>query len=103
MKIYKREGKTKTSWQIYYHGATEGRKIETRGQDLRHQERAADYAGKVRAAKRENRYHDVFDVKKESVTTFDKLCDLYEENYRTQRSWPSKKIVINLLRDDVRG
>ena len=43
------------------------------------------------AAKKEGRYHDVFDVKLETKLTFNELADRYEENYRHQRSFNSLK------------
>ena len=52
---------------------------------------AEAYRGKVDAAKRESRYYDVFDIKKESQTTFNELADLYKENFKNQRAFKSLK------------
>ena len=52
---------------------------------------AEAYLGKVLAAKKEGRYHDVFDVKKESLTSFNELATLYVENFWTQRSFQTSK------------
>ncbi len=53
---------------------------------------AEAYLGKVTAAKREGRYHDVFDVKKETQVTFNELADRYEENFGTQNFFKSFKL-----------
>jgi len=43
------------------------------------------YLGKVQTAKREGRYHDVFDVKQETQVTFNDLAAGYVENYQGQK------------------
>ena len=48
---------------------------------------AEAYRGKIDAAKKENRYHDVFDIKKESQITFDELAERYVENFGTQKGF----------------
>lgn len=52
---------------------------------------ADDWLSKVNVTKKENRYHDVFDVKKESQTPFNELADLYVENFGTQKAFPTSK------------
>jgi len=61
---------------------------------------ADDYLAKVKVAKREGRYHDVFDVKKESQTTFNELADRYVENFQSQKSFKDFKThVVRELRE----
>ena len=61
---------------------------------------AEAYLGKVLAAKKEGRYHDVFDVKKESQTTFNELCALYVENFGTQKAFTtSKQYLLAAVKD----
>jgi integrase len=56
--------------------------------------------GKVQAAKREGRYHDVFDVKRETQMIFNDLADRYVENFGTQKSFKGfKSHVVRELRD----
>jgi integrase len=58
------------------------------------------YLGKVLAAKKEGRYHDVFDMKQESLTTFKVLADKYVENFKTQKCFAGfKSHVIRDLRE----
>ncbi|MGD0829139.1 MAG: site-specific integrase [Desulfobaccales bacterium] len=62
------------------------------------------YLGKVLAAKKEGRYHDVFDVKKESQTTFNELARLYVENFGTQRAFAtSKRYLLAVVQDHFGG
>jgi integrase len=57
------------------------------------------YRGKIDAAKKENRYHDVFDVKKESQTTFNDLCTLYVKNFGTQKAFnTSKRYLLEVVK-----
>lgn len=49
------------------------------------------YLGKVLAAKKEGRYHDVFDVKKETQVTFNELADQYVKKFGTQRAFNTSK------------
>jgi integrase len=49
------------------------------------------YLGKVLAAKKEGRYHDVFDVKRETQETFNSLAARYVENFGTQRAFKTCK------------
>ncbi len=58
------------------------------------------YLGKALAAIEEGRYHDVFDRKKESLTTFKVLADKYVENFKTQKSFAGfKRHVIRELEE----
>jgi integrase len=52
---------------------------------------AEAYLGKVLSTKKEGRYHDVFDIKKESQTIFSELTDLYVENFGTQKAFQTSK------------
>ncbi|MBM4295057.1 MAG: site-specific integrase [Deltaproteobacteria bacterium] len=95
-KIRKRTNKKGVSWQIDYYDP-EGKRV------MKCFPRKADaeaYLGKVQAAKREGRYHDVFDVKKESQTTFNELVRLYAENFGTQRAFTtSKRYLLAVVHD----
>jgi predicted DNA-binding WGR domain protein len=55
---------------------------------------AEAYLGKVTAAKREERYYDVFDVKKEAQVTFNELADRYVENFQSQRCFSRLKYYL---------
>jgi integrase len=96
MPIYKRVGKKKTTWQLFYYNP-EGKLV---GKTFDKKRDAEAYEGKVKAAKREGRYHDVFDVKKETRITFNELTDKYVENFKTQRSYPTKVFTIRDLREE---
>lgn len=94
--IRKRINKRGITWQIDYYDPQGKRvmKCFPRRAD------AAAYLGKVLAAKKEGRYHDVFDVKKETLTTFNELADRYAENFKTQKSFAGfKSHVIRELRE----
>ena len=82
-KIYKREGKTKTTWQVYWYEP--GNKPKLVGKTFPTKREAEDYLAKVKVAKKENRYPEVFNIKKETKTTFNELADLYVEAYGTQK------------------
>jgi integrase len=95
MKFWKVTGKTgKISWQIF-HRTPEGKGV---GKRFRTKKEADDYLAKVAVAKRENRYHDVFEVKKETRTTFNQLADRYAENFKNQKCFRSKDQAIRVLR-----
>jgi len=65
---------------------------------------AEAYLGKVLAAKKEGRYQDVFDVKKESQTTFNELADRYVENFGSQRAFnTSKRYLLAVVQDYFGG
>lgn len=95
-KIRKRTNKKGITWQIDYYDP-EGKRV------MKCFPKKADaeaYLGKVVAAKKEGRYHDVFDVKKETQVTFNTLADRYVENFGTQKSFKGfKSHVIRELRE----
>ena len=86
-KIRKRVNKEKITWQIDYYDP-EGKRVM---KCFRLKKDAEDYLGKVVAAKKEGRYHDVFDVKKETQVTFNELAGKYVENFGTQKAFQSSK------------
>jgi integrase len=86
-KIRKRVNKEKITWQIDYYDP-EGKRVM---KCFRLKKDAEDYLGKVVAAKKEGRYHDVFDVKKETQVTFNELAGKYIENFGTQKAFQSSK------------
>lgn len=94
-KIRKRVNKQGITWQIDYYDP-QGKRV------MKCFPKRADgeaYLGKVLAAKKEGRYHDVFDLKKETFTTFNELADKYVENFKTQKSFAGfKSHVIRELR-----
>ena len=95
-KIRKRTNKKGVSWQIDYYDP-EGKRVM---KCFSLKKDAEDYLGKVQAAKREGRYHDVFDVKKESQTTFSELARLYVENFGSQRAFnTSKRYLLSVVQD----
>jgi integrase len=65
-----------------------------RRKDFELKKDAEAYLGKVVAAKKEGRYHDVFDVKKENHTAFNELADRYVENFRGQRCFCRLKYYL---------
>jgi integrase len=85
-----------TRWQIFYRDP-EGKGI---GKRFKTKRDADAYLAKVMVAKEENRYHDVFDVKKETQTIFNDLLNLYEQNFKTQRSYKTKIFIIQELRKE---
>src|SRR5208337_3165381 len=94
-KVLKRVGKNGVSWVVDYF--TPERKRKRKFFDLKKE--ADDYLAKIKVAKKENRYHDVFDVKKETLVTFNELADRYVENYGGQRSFEGfKSHVVRGLR-----
>lgn len=101
MKIYKRTSKKgKVSYQAFWYEPVKNPrdKPKLKGKCFETEKDALDYLAKVRVSKREKRYHDVFDVKKETQTTFNQLLDLYEQNFKTQKSYPTKVFTIRELR-----
>jgi integrase len=61
---------------------------------------AEAYLGKVVAAKREGRYYDVFDVRKETQVTFNELAHEYEKHYQSQKSFAkSKRYHLAMVRE----
>ena len=92
-KIYKRVGKTKTTWQVYWYEPNG----KLKGKTFDKKKEAKDYLAKVQVAKKENRYHDVFDMKKETQTTFNELADKYVENFETQKAF--NRCKAHVIRD----
>ncbi len=86
-KVIKRIGKKGVAWVVDYF-TPEGKR-KRKFFDLKKD--AEDYLSKVKVSLKEGRYHDVFDVKKESLVTFSELADKYVENYRTQRCFQDLK------------
>lgn len=102
MKIYKKTGKKgKVSYQAFWYEPVRnpGDKPKLVGKCFPTEREARDHLAKARVSKREKRYHDVFDVKEETKTTFSTLLDLYVENFGTQRSYPTKVFAIRELRE----
>ncbi len=81
--IRKRSNRKGITWQIDYYDPQGQRVMKCFPKRVD----AEAYLGKVVAAKKEGRYHDVFDVKKETRTTFNELAARYVENFKTQRSF----------------
>ncbi len=86
-KLRKRINKQGVSWQIDYYDPQGKRVMKC----FPLKKEAEAYLGKVQAAKKEGRYHDVFDVKRETRITFNELADRYEENFGTQNFFKSFK------------
>jgi integrase len=102
MKIRKLIGKKgKVSYQAWWYEPVKnpGDKPKLKAKCFPTENAAKDYLAKARVAKKEKRYHDVFDVKKETRTTFNELALLYIKNFNTQRSYPTKVFVIKELRE----
>jgi integrase len=98
--IRKRTNRKGTVWQIDFYDP-EGKRVM---KCFPLKKDAEAYLGKVQAAKREGRYHDVFDLKKESQTTFNELAALYVENFGTQRAFmTSKRYLLNVVQDHFGG
>ena len=86
----------KISWKIYWYDPEGKQKSKTFG----NKKVAEAYQAKVQVSKKEMRYHDVFDVKKETRLTFNALADKYVEEFKTQKSFFSSKVhVIQNLRE----
>jgi hypothetical protein len=94
--IRKRTNRKGTIWQIDYYDPQGKRVMKC----FPLKKDAEAYLGKVQAAKREGRYHDVFDVKKETYLTFNELAERYVENFKGQRSFEGfKRHVVKDLRE----
>lgn len=52
---------------------------------------AEAWRGKIDVAKREGRYDEVFDIKKENPVTFNELAAHYRENFKDQRAFQTLK------------
>lgn len=95
-KVVKQTGKKGIAWVVDYFNP-EGKR---RRKFFPLRKDAEAYLGKVLAAKKEGRYHDVFDVKKESQTSFNKLCALYVENFGTQKAFKtSKRYLLAMVQE----
>jgi len=93
--IRKKVNKKGTVWRVDWYDP-EG--IRHR-KDFELKKDADAWRGKVDTSKKEKRYHEVFDVKKECLTTFNELADRYVENFKTQRAFKGfKSHVIRDLR-----
>jgi integrase len=93
--IRKRTNRKGITWQIDYYDPQGKRKMKC----FPLKKDAEAYLGKVTAAKKEGRYHDVFDVKRETQVTFNELADKYVENHKTQKSFKGSKVpLLRLLR-----
>jgi integrase len=88
--IRKRTNRKGTVWQIDYYDPQGKRVMKC----FPLKKDAEAYLGKVQAAKREGRYHDVFDVKKESQVSFDDLADRYIENFQSQKCFSRLKYYL---------
>lgn len=93
--IKKRVGKKKVTWRIDYYDP-EGKRVR---KDFDLKKDADAYLGKVQAAKKEGRYHDIFDIKKESQVTFNELADRYVEIYGGQKSFYTKGYMLKVARE----
>jgi len=92
--IRKRTNKKGVVWQIDYYDPQGKRVMKC----FPLKKDAEAYLGKVQAAKREGRYHDVFDVKKETQLTFNDLAQKYVENYGNQRAFmTSKRYLLDVV------
>jgi integrase len=95
--IKKRVGKKKTSWYLCYYD-DQGKQI---WKSFDTQKEAKAYEGKVLVAKKENRYHEVFDVKKETRISFNELADKYVAIHRDQKCFKGfKDYMIRELREE---
>jgi integrase len=88
--IRKRSNRRGISWQIDYYDPQSKRVMKC----FSKRADAEAYLGKVQAAKREGRYHDVFDVKRGTLATFDELADRYVENFQSQRCFSRLKYYL---------
>jgi integrase len=95
-KLRKRVNKAGVSWQIDYYDPQGKRVMKC----FPKKAEAEAYLGKVVAAKKEGRYHDVFDVKKETQDTFNDLAARYTENFRTQKAFrTSKRYLLAMVQE----
>jgi integrase len=93
--IRKRTNKSGVSWQIDYYDPEGKRKMKC----FPLKKDAEAYLGKMTAAKKEGRYQDVFDVKRETLVTFNDLAGRYVENFGNQKSFKGfKSHVVRDLR-----
>jgi hypothetical protein len=88
--IRKRSNRKGITWQIDFYDPQGKRVMKC----FPLKKDAEAFLGKVLAAKKEERYHDVFDVKKETQFTFNDLADRYAENYRGQKCFAPLKYYL---------
>lgn len=88
--IRKKVNKSGTVWRVDYYDP-DGRRIR---KDFELKKDAEAYLGKILAAKKEGRYYDVFDVKKETHVSFNELADRYVENHQAQRCFTRLKFYL---------
>jgi integrase len=88
--IKKKLNKKGTVWRIDHYDP-KGKRCR---KDFELKKDADDYLAKIKVAKKENRYHDVFDVKEESLVTFDELADRYVENFQIQKCFSRLKYYL---------
>jgi integrase len=88
--VKRKINKKGTVYRVDYYDP-EGRR---RRKDFSLKKDADAYRGKIDAAKKENRYHDVFDVKKETQITFNELADRYVENFKGQKCFSRLKYYL---------
>jgi integrase len=93
--IKKKINKGGTVWRVDYYDP-DGKRIR---KDFPLKKDAEAYLGKVVSAKKEGRYHDVFDVKKETLITFNKLVDHYVENFQIQKAFRTKRYMLGPIRE----
>lgn len=93
--IKKRIGKKKVTWRVDYYDP-QGKRVR---KDFDLKKDAEAYLGKVMAAKKEGRYHDIFDIKQETQVTFNELADRYVEIYGNQKSFYAKNYILKMTRD----
>jgi len=93
--IRKRQGKRGITWQIDYYDP-QGRRVM---KCFAKKAEAEAYLGKVVSLKREGRYQDIFDVKRETLATFNDLADQYCDFHKAQRSFiRMKRYMVRDLR-----
>jgi integrase len=98
MAIYKRTKKNgKTVYDLVYYDDQGKQKWKT----FSTKKAADDYEAKVRVAKRENNYQEVFAVKPEYTTTFNELAGKYIELHQGLRSWGnSRAYTVKALQEE---
>jgi predicted DNA-binding WGR domain protein len=95
-KLRKQVNKAGVSWQIDYYDPQGKRVMKC----FPKKAEAEAYLGKVVAAKKEGRYHDVFNVKKETQDTFNDLAARYTENFGTQKAFrASKRYLLAVVQE----
>jgi hypothetical protein len=85
--VKKKINKKGTVYRVDYYDPDRRR----RRKDFSLRKDAEAYRGKVEAAKKEGRYFEVFDVKRETQVTFDELADRYVENFQCQKCFSRLK------------